>query len=72
MKTILLLLIMLAANMSAQEFCLLLRCGRVFDGAKAAIEQRQTLNAAYIAHPEPFVRQPPLVPAEVWINQPPQ
>ena len=40
----------------------------------AAIERRrETLNAAYIAHPERFVRPPPqplLVPAEVWINKP--
>ena len=40
----------------------------------AAIERRrQTLNGASGAHPERFVRQPPqppLVPAEVWINQP--
>ena len=40
----------------------------------AAIERRrQTLNAAFIAHPERFVRPPPqplLVPAEVWINKP--
>lgn len=42
--------------------------------APAAIERRrETLNAAYIAHPERFVRhppQPPLVPTEVWINKP--
>ena len=32
-----------------------------------------TLNAAYLAHPERFVRRPPtppVVPAAVWINPP--
>jgi putative transposase len=32
------------------------------------------LNAAYSAHPERFVRkppQPPDLPSQVWINQPP-
>jgi putative transposase len=42
--------------------------------APAAIERRrQTLNAAYAAHPERFVRrppQPPILPKEVWINKP--
>ena len=39
------------------------------------LKQRQTvLDAAYRAHPERFVRQPPkpaAVPTEVWINKPP-
>jgi len=42
--------------------------------APAAIERRRaTLTAAYVAHPERFVRQPPQplpVPKEVWINKP--
>ena len=42
--------------------------------APAAIRQRQVvLDAAYIAHPERFVRKPPQplpAPAEVWINKP--
>jgi putative transposase len=42
--------------------------------APAAIERRrETLGAAYAAHPERFVRrppQPPTVPKEVWINKP--
>jgi putative transposase len=42
--------------------------------AAAAIGQRQTvLDAAYLAHPERFVRkppQPPPAPTEVWINKP--
>lgn len=42
--------------------------------AHAAIERRsETLNTAYLAHPERFVRKPPLppkVPKEVWINKP--
>ena len=37
-------------------------------------QQRQTvLDAAYLAHPDRFVRQPPSplpLPREVWINQP--
>jgi putative transposase len=42
--------------------------------APAAIQQRQiVLDAAYIAHPERFVRKPPQplpAPTEVWINKP--
>lgn len=42
--------------------------------AAAAIQNRQvTLDAAYAAHPERFVRRPPTppqLPAEVWINKP--
>jgi putative transposase len=42
--------------------------------APAAIAQRrQVLNAAYLAHPERFVRkvpQPPPAPTAVWINKP--
>ena len=42
--------------------------------ATAAIAQRcQVLDAAYLAHPERFVRkppQPPPAPTEVWINKP--
>jgi putative transposase len=42
--------------------------------ATATIAQRQqVLNAAYLAHPERFVRkppQPPPAPTEVWINKP--
>jgi putative transposase len=42
--------------------------------APAAIAQRQqVLDAAYLAHPERFVRkppQPPPAPTEVWINTP--
>jgi putative transposase len=44
--------------------------------AKEAIEQRRAvLDAAYQAHPERFVRnppQPPPAPQEVWINKPQQ
>jgi putative transposase len=44
--------------------------------APAAIEQRRTvLDAAYRAHPERFVRNPPQplpAPTEVWINKPQQ
>jgi putative transposase len=44
--------------------------------ATAAIGQRQNvLDAAYLAHPERFVRkppQPPPAPTEVWINKPKQ
>jgi len=37
--------------------------------------RQQTLDAAYAAHPERFVRkppQPPTLPTEVWINPPPK
>jgi putative transposase len=44
--------------------------------ASAAIEQRRAvLDAAYLAHPERFVRRPPQplpAPQEVWINKPQQ
>jgi putative transposase len=44
--------------------------------ATAAVTQRrQVLDAAYMAHPERFVRkppQPPPAPTEVWINKPKQ
>lgn len=47
-----------------------------YDLAPQAREQRQRiLDAAYQAHPERFVRQPPQAPPlqqEVWINKPPQ
>jgi putative transposase len=43
--------------------------------AQAVLERRQeTLQAAYAAHPERFVRgvpKPPSLPTEVWINKPP-
>jgi putative transposase len=44
-------------------------------GRAAEIEQvrRQTLLAAYTAHPERFVSKvpvPPIIPAAVWINPP--
>jgi putative transposase len=43
--------------------------------ARIILDQRQqVLQAAYNAHPERFVQgrpQPPSLPAEVWINQPP-
>ena len=43
--------------------------------AQAVLEQRQeTLQAAFAAHPERFVRgapRPPSLPSEVWINKPP-
>jgi putative transposase len=43
--------------------------------AQAVLERRQeTLRAAYVAHPERFVRgvpKPPSLPTEVWINKPP-
>ena len=46
-----------------------------FGQAPAILEQRQTvLDAAYLAHPERFVRKPPTplpLPPEVWINKPP-
>lgn len=42
--------------------------------AQAVLERRQeTLQAAYAAHPERFVRgvpRPPSLPTEVWINEP--
>ena len=42
--------------------------------ADAVLAARQTvLTAAYAAHPERFVRQPPrplALPSEVWINPP--
>jgi putative transposase len=42
--------------------------------AQAVLEQRrETLRAAYAAHPERFVRgvpRPPSLPKEVWINKP--
>ena len=37
--------------------------------------RQQTLDLAYLAHPERFVRkppQPPALPTEVWINPPPR
>ena len=36
-------------------------------------ERQQVLQAAYLAHPERFVKglpSPPAVPTEVWINPP--
>ena len=45
-----------------------------FDQTDTVLAQRQTvLNAAYLAHPERFVRQPPTPgrpPSAVWINPP--
>jgi putative transposase len=45
-----------------------------FGQAEAVLAARQTvLTAAYAAHPERFVRQPPrplVLPGEVWINPP--
>ena len=45
-----------------------------FGQAPAIREQRQTvLDAAYLAHPDRFVRRPPIplpLPKEVWINKP--
>ena len=49
-----------------------------FGQAPAILEQRQTvLDAAYLAHPDRFVRKPPTplptplpLPPEVWINKP--
>lgn len=42
--------------------------------APAVLERRrEVLHAAYLAHPERFVRgepQPPALPTEVWINKP--
>ena len=47
-----------------------------FGRAPAILAARQrTLSAAYVAHPERFVRRPPVAgspPTEVWINKPPQ
>jgi putative transposase len=45
-----------------------------FGQAPAIWEKRQTvLDAAYLAHPDRFVRRPPIplpLPKEVWINKP--
>lgn len=45
-----------------------------FGQAEEIVQKRQlVLNAAYLAHPERFVRQPPQplsIPKEVWINKP--
>ena len=45
-----------------------------FGEAQTVLAQRQdVLDAAYLAHPDRFVRQPPKplpLPAEVWINKP--
>ena len=45
-----------------------------FDQTASVLAQRQTvLVAAYLAHPERFVRKPPIAnrpPSEVWINPP--
>jgi putative transposase len=45
-----------------------------FGQASAMWEKRQTvLDAAYLAHPDRFVRRPPIplpLPKEVWINKP--
>jgi putative transposase len=45
-----------------------------FGQAPAIREKRQTvLDAAYLAHPDRFVRRPPIplpLPTEVWINKP--
>jgi putative transposase len=41
--------------------------------AREGIEPSQVLDAAFLAHPERFVRgapKPALPPAEVWINKP--
>jgi putative transposase len=47
-----------------------------FGQAPIVLAQRQTvLDAAYLAHPERFVRKPPTtsaLPSEVWINKPVQ
>jgi putative transposase len=44
--------------------------------AASVRDNRQlALNAAYVAHPERFVRSPPTQPQlskEVWINKPPR
>jgi putative transposase len=46
-----------------------------FGQAEAIVAQRQqVLHAAYQAHPDRFVKGPPVVhrpPQEVWINPPP-
>ena len=46
-----------------------------FGHASVIREKRQTvLDAAYLAHPDRFVRKPPTplpLPEEVWINKPP-
>jgi hypothetical protein len=42
-------------------------------GEEAIRERAKVLNAAYAAHPERFVNQPPhpeALPMEVWINPP--
>jgi putative transposase len=45
-----------------------------FGQAEEIVQKRQlVLDAAYLAHPERFVRQPPQplsIPKEVWINKP--
>ena len=45
-----------------------------FGEASAVLAHRQVvLDAAYLAHPDRFVRQPPKplpLPSEVWINKP--
>jgi putative transposase len=45
-----------------------------FGDAQSVLERRQlVLNAAYLAHPDRFVRRPPRplpLPSEVWINKP--
>ncbi len=47
-----------------------------FGRAPAVLAARQlVMNAAYAAHPERFVRRPPIVgapPTAVWINKPPE
>ena len=43
------------------------------EAARLFAERQQTLNAAYAAHPERFVKGPPIPPAlptAVWINPP--
>ena len=43
------------------------------EAARLFSERQQTLNAAYAAHPERFVKGPPIPPAlptAVWINPP--
>jgi putative transposase len=45
-----------------------------FGEARSVLERRQlVLDAAYLAHPDRFVRRPPRplpLPSEVWINKP--
>jgi len=45
-----------------------------FGHAPSVLAQRQAvLDAAYLAHPDRFVRRPPKplpLPSEVWINKP--